>query len=120
MAQVRGKTVYLQYSTRNEIINSTVRNGEGSGNILLISLDNMDVSAAVGDACCQRRSHMPCVSCSKLRHHLLAATPGRVTLREGTVLNFSDCACAAHGERDHRHAPSGILGIRHGAQDCDV
>lgn len=43
-SQVRGKTVYLQYSTRNEIINSTARNGEQAGNILLVSLDNMDVS----------------------------------------------------------------------------
>lgn len=44
-AKVRGKTVYLQYSTRNEIINSTVRAGEGGGsNILLVSLENMDPS----------------------------------------------------------------------------
>lgn len=42
--QVRGKTVYLQYSTRDQIINSTARTGESSGNVILVSLENLDVS----------------------------------------------------------------------------
>jgi RNA recognition motif. (a.k.a. RRM, RBD, or RNP domain) len=41
--QVRGKTVYLQYSTRDQIINSTARTGEASGNVILVSLENLDV-----------------------------------------------------------------------------
>lgn len=41
--QVRGKTVYLQYSTRQEIVNST-RSAEQGGNVLLVSLENLAVS----------------------------------------------------------------------------
>ena len=41
--QVRGKTVYLQYSTRDQIINSTARTGEATGNVILVSLENLDV-----------------------------------------------------------------------------
>ena len=44
-AQVRGKTVYLQYSTRQEIVNST-RSVEQGGNVLLVSLENLLVGAA--------------------------------------------------------------------------
>jgi hypothetical protein len=40
--QVRGKTVYLQYSTRQEIVNST-RSAEQGGNVLLVSLENLQV-----------------------------------------------------------------------------
>lgn len=40
--QVRGKTVYLQYSTRQEIVNST-RSVEQGGNVLLVSLENLGV-----------------------------------------------------------------------------
>ncbi|EIE19256.1 RNA-binding domain-containing protein [Coccomyxa subellipsoidea C-169] len=39
-AKVRGKTVYLQYSTRQEIVNST-RSAEQGGNVLLVSLENL-------------------------------------------------------------------------------
>ena len=39
---MRGKTVYLQYSTRQEIVNST-RSAEQGGNVLLVSLENLAV-----------------------------------------------------------------------------
>lgn len=51
--QVRGKTVYLQYSTRDQIINSTTRTGEAAGNVILVSLENLDVSCAL--PCSKRR-----------------------------------------------------------------
>ena len=41
--QVRGKTVYLQYSTRNEIVNAGGGGGERPGNCLLVTLENLDV-----------------------------------------------------------------------------
>ncbi len=40
---MRGKTVYLQYSTRDQIINSTTKTGEAAGNVILVSLENLDV-----------------------------------------------------------------------------
>lgn len=43
MRQVRGKTVYLQYSTRNEIVNAGGGGGERPGNCLLVTLENLDV-----------------------------------------------------------------------------
>ena len=41
--QVRGKTVYLQYSTRNEIVNAGGGGGERPSNCLLVTLENLDV-----------------------------------------------------------------------------
>ncbi|CAK0779747.1 hypothetical protein CVIRNUC_004841 [Coccomyxa viridis] len=45
-AKVRGKTVYLQYSTRQEIVNST-RSVEQGGNVLLVSLENLSPDVTV-------------------------------------------------------------------------
>ena len=42
--QVRGKTVYLQYSTRQEIVHSK-QPLDGPSNVLLVTMDNLDVSA---------------------------------------------------------------------------
>jgi len=42
-SQVRGKTVYLQYSTRNEIVNAGGGGGERPSNCLLVTLENLDV-----------------------------------------------------------------------------
>lgn len=71
-AQVRGKTVYLQYSTRNEIINSTVRAGEGGGsNILLVSLENMDVSVHVSCYPVLLLLHTRSVDSAGSRSHIL-------------------------------------------------
>ncbi|PAN29651.1 hypothetical protein PAHAL_5G240800 [Panicum hallii] len=39
-AQVRGKNVYLQYSNRQEIVN-TKTTGEGSGNVLLVGMEGV-------------------------------------------------------------------------------
>ncbi|CAO2208706.1 unnamed protein product [Urochloa humidicola] len=39
-AQVRGKNVYLQYSNRQEIVN-TKATGEGSGNVLLVGMEGV-------------------------------------------------------------------------------
>lgn len=39
-AQVRGKNVYLQYSNRQEIVNSKTP-GEGSGNVLLVGMEGV-------------------------------------------------------------------------------
>ena len=44
--QVRGKTVYLQYSTRNEIVNAGGGGGERPSNCLLVTLENLDVRTA--------------------------------------------------------------------------
>lgn len=35
--------MYLQYSTRDQIINSTTKTGEAAGNVILVSLENLDV-----------------------------------------------------------------------------
>ena len=43
------KTVYLQYSTRQEIVNST-RSVEQGGNVLLVSLENLLVGAQLPSA----------------------------------------------------------------------
>lgn len=40
--QVRGKTVYLQYSTRQEIVHSK-QPLDGPSNVLLVTMDNLDV-----------------------------------------------------------------------------
>ncbi len=50
--QVRGKTVYLQYSTRNEIVNAGGGGGERPSNCLLVTLENLDVRTCSGP-CCQ-------------------------------------------------------------------
>ncbi len=39
-AQVRGKNVYLQYSNRQEIVNSK-SSGEAAGNVLLVSMEGV-------------------------------------------------------------------------------
>lgn len=83
-AQVRGKTVYLQYSTRNEIINSTVRAGEGGGsNILLVSLENMDVSAHL--------SHFPLLLLLHARRRIAAIA--RVTRNHSIAAASDICPC---------------------------
>ena len=41
--QVRGKTCYIQYSNRQEIINSKTI-GDSPSNVLLITLENLKVS----------------------------------------------------------------------------
>lgn len=46
-AKVRGKTVYLQYSTRNEIVNAGGGGGERPGNCLLVTLENLDPSVVI-------------------------------------------------------------------------
>jgi hypothetical protein len=74
-AQVRGKTVYLQYSTRQEIVNST-RSAEQGGNVLLVSLENLTVRTA-------RRSINLLSVCSPLQsfpsfrklHHVESSPP---------------------------------------------
>lgn len=48
-AQVRGKTVYLQYSNRQEIVNSKTT-GEVASNVLLVTIEGVlagDVSIDV-------------------------------------------------------------------------
>ncbi len=40
--QVRGKTVYLQYSTRQEIVNSKTQ-GDTPSNVLLVTLEALMV-----------------------------------------------------------------------------
>ena len=49
--QVRGKTVYLQYSTRNEIVNAGGGGGERPSNCLLVTLENLDVRTCLGRNC---------------------------------------------------------------------
>ena len=44
--QVRGKTVYLQYSTRQEIVHSK-QPLDGPSNVLLVTMDNLDVSLSL-------------------------------------------------------------------------
>ncbi|RWV80463.1 hypothetical protein GW17_00058268, partial [Ensete ventricosum] len=40
-AQVRGKTVYIQYSNRQEIVNNKV-SGEAAGNVLLVTIEGVE------------------------------------------------------------------------------
>jgi hypothetical protein len=42
-AQIRGKTVYIQYSNRQEIINNRSP-GETSGNVLLVTIEGVQAS----------------------------------------------------------------------------
>ena len=49
MLQVRGKTVYPAYSTRQEIVHSK-QPLDGPSNVLLVTTDNLDVSFV--SACC--------------------------------------------------------------------
>eukprot|EP00976_Prorocentrum_cordatum_P086819 1186655-Prorocentrum_minimum.AAC.1 len=44
--QVKGKSVYLQYSTRQEIV-TTSRDGDSESNVLLVSIDDVGVSYIV-------------------------------------------------------------------------
>ena len=55
--QVRGKTVYLQYSTRQEIVNST-RSAEQGGNVLLVSLENLAVRVLCADPARHPGTHL--------------------------------------------------------------
>eukprot|EP00240_Pyramimonas_obovata_P004377 CAMPEP_0118924134 /NCGR_PEP_ID=MMETSP1169-20130426/2409_1 /TAXON_ID=36882 /ORGANISM="Pyramimonas obovata, Strain CCMP722" /LENGTH=375 /DNA_ID=CAMNT_0006865221 /DNA_START=93 /DNA_END=1216 /DNA_ORIENTATION=+ len=45
-AQIKGKSVYLQYSTRQEIVNSS-RDGDAESNVLLVSIDDIGPNATV-------------------------------------------------------------------------
>ena len=40
-AQVRGKTVYIQYSNRNEIVNNKTP-GDVQGNVLLVTIEGVE------------------------------------------------------------------------------
>jgi polypyrimidine tract-binding protein 2 len=44
-AQVRGKNVYLQYSNRQEIVNSK-NTGEAPGNVLLVGMEGIAPDSA--------------------------------------------------------------------------
>jgi hypothetical protein len=59
--QVRGKTVYLQYSTRQEIVNST-RSAEQGGNVLLVSLENLAVRVPLCKPYTRPTTHISCPS----------------------------------------------------------
>lgn len=67
--QVRGKTVYLQYSTRQEIVNST-RSVEQGGNVLLVSLENLLVGSSYISRYSQisDRAHTDAASMQDLSH----------------------------------------------------
>lgn len=52
--------MYLQYSTRDQIINSTTKTGEAAGNVILVSLENLDVRTSL--------------RCNPVIHHVASQT----------------------------------------------
>ena len=69
--QVRGKTVYLQYSNRQEIINAK-NTADTPSNVLLVSLENLMVSSLI--------------TCNDWRTSSLSFWPTLHCLHEGTLL----------------------------------
>lgn len=63
-AQIRGKTVYIQYSNRQEIINNKSP-GETAGNVLLVTIEGVqasDVTIDVIHLVSSKFIYLPCLN----------------------------------------------------------
>eukprot|EP00850_Spirogloea_muscicola_P026233 SM006213S19709 [mRNA] locus=s6213:105:836:- [translate_table: standard] len=75
-AQVRGKAVYLQYSTRQEIV-TTKQSGDVASNVLLVTIEGVeagDVSIDVLHLVSRRRSERPWLQAPGKRTGTLSAS----------------------------------------------
>ena len=61
-AQIRGKTVYIQYSNRQEIINNKSP-GETAGNVLLVTIEGVQASDVTIDVIHMVSSKIPFFFC---------------------------------------------------------